>query len=944
MLEWLKNLGKSKPEWLRSGLPEEELALLFQDFKCLDPDGGTLPDEVMTYVVTGGNAAVLSRLAADGDAGKRLSLRCHAGFITAKPLDRDEFFRITTITDPAFHLRLALVYEAALKTAGTRKLTPGLPTGGEWLEIYLWEATRTAPNTYPRRPAETKLSAPALETMLKLSGHPTSWLTRAALITEGSVSYWGGAEFSFMLLKVPEAASTFTSHAETVRSCLDEVDHRGKAHIIDVLQRAGVSASLLPDRAAALAVGSSRQVREAAASWIAPTPDLILPEVKKLAISAEPEERAHAVRFLAMMGRELMRPFLRERLAADKAKRVVDAIESALRSEEQAVTQAPSIDGATMKPVEENDNDSAVVGAGSGSVHRGSHAPAAVPVQGNAHPHAHAQTQSTHALPEHKDPMESVALDDSLLADLEKTLVEANASFSATWNTIKGQRWAPKEPPQIAPEDARRWFDFLRNPDPAARPSNKIGTNHGFGHGAAILGKVAGHPKFTLLHALRWCMVIDDSFLNSKQWFGPIASCWDEWILNHGPVDFLELARVCARLRVQHAWIGRWWLQAGTFSSNAFTAQSPEQVWPYFAENLDTLRRILGWIPADPVKDEPMLGSGWQNLMRENAWRALSGFPSPPPLCMERMWEAALGTSKTERALAQAALLRAPDRDARIIAVLSTGQMDARAAAADWLGRLGVREAIPSLRNAATKEKHDVPKAAMLKALERLGVPPDEFLSRKTLAKDTAKVAAKGAPPALAWLNFDLLPKVHWEDSGAEVERDILKAWLIQACKVKSSEPNPMVRAYAAMFRPAEREALGQYILEAWMHADLMPLTRAAAEAEATQQAQQSVQAAAKYPQYYTMHTFEEFYAQYLAAMLVRPHGSASDSKGVLAVAGACVGGGAAAPIAAYLKKWYGTRVHQARALLQMLSWVDHPAATQTLLSIGTRFRTKSLQ
>jgi hypothetical protein len=33
-----------------------------------------------------------------------------------------------------------------------------------------------------------------------------------------------------------------------------------------------------------------------------------------------------------------------------------------------------------------------------------------------------------------------------------------------------------------------------------------------------------------------------------------------------------------------------------------------------------------------------------------------------------------------------------------------------------------------------------------------------------------------------------------------------------------------------------------------------------------------------------------------------------------------------------------------AEALIGMLAWLDHPTATQLVLSVGTRFRTKSLQ
>jgi hypothetical protein len=74
------------------------------------------------------------------------------------------------------------------------------------------------------------------------------------------------------------------------------------------------------------------------------------------------------------------------------------------------------------------------------------------------------------------------------------------------------------------------------------------------------------------------------------------------------------------------------------------------------------------------------------------------------------------------------------------------------------------------------------------------------------------------------------------------------------------------------------------------------------------------------------------------------PAGSAIAAKGVLAVAAAC-GGHQIAPAAhRYIKEWYGTRAGQGKALIGMLAWVDHPTATQLMLSIGSRFRTKGFQ
>jgi hypothetical protein len=331
MLGWLKNLAKPGGEWRRTELPEAELELLYQDLLPLETLEPGLADDLMTYVVTGQNAGVLNRVAAQPEAARLLGLRCEMhSWHHRTPAERDAFFASTTITDPAFHLRLALVYDALLKPSERRPVSPGIPAGAEWLEIYLWEATRTPPNQWPLEPQETRLPSQALESMLKLSGHPTTWLARAALITEQSRTKVQKHSFAELFLKVPEAASAFTAHPDTVRECLATADHRGKAHIIDILHRVGVSASLLPVEASAMAVTSSKQLREAAASWILLTPDLLLPELQKLAVQGTPEERVRAVKLLGQAGRDMMTPFLMERLSRDRAKTVVKMIETVL--------------------------------------------------------------------------------------------------------------------------------------------------------------------------------------------------------------------------------------------------------------------------------------------------------------------------------------------------------------------------------------------------------------------------------------------------------------------------------------------------------------------------------------------------------------------------------------------------------------------------------------
>jgi hypothetical protein len=232
---------------------------------------------------------------------------------------------------------------------------------------------------------------------------------------------------------------------------------------------------------------------------------------------------------------------------------------------------------------------------------------------------------------------------------------------------------------------------------------------------------------------------------------------------------------------------------------------------------------------------------------------------------------------------------------------------------------------------AFSKEKYDVPKGALLAALERLGVPVDEFLDRAELHKKAEQEIAGGMPPALAWLPLDQLPAVHWQDSGTAVPPDVLKFWLIRAYKLKSPEPTVLLRRYARLMRPAEAAELGLFLLSAWITFDTRPPT----DSQATQKAQALVQQLGSYGL-----TFQ----QAMQSVLNSPIGSAVAHKGVLAVAGALCDARAGVMVGDYLKQWYGMRAAQCKALIQMLAWIEHPAAIQLLLATARRFRTAGIR
>ncbi|WP_432943762.1 DUF4132 domain-containing protein [Kribbella sp. CA-253562] len=167
--------------------------------------------------------------------------------------------------------------------------------------------------------------------------------------------------------------------------------------------------------------------------------------------------------------------------------------------------------------------------------------------------------------------------------------------------------------------------------------------------------------------------------------------------------------------------------------------------------------------------------------------------------------------------------------------------------------------------------------------LERLGRPVAEPPVDRVGPPETP------TPKGLEWLRFEDLPPMHWADTGAVIPPSLLKWVVCQAVNNKSPEPNALVRSYGKLI--AEREDFACFLLERWI-----------------------------------------------------ARGAVINLKGLLAVVAACGGQRSVVLADQHLNEWYGVRVAQSKALIGMLAWIDHPAATQLVLSVGTRFRTKSLQ
>jgi hypothetical protein len=355
-----------------------------------------------------------------------------------------------------------------------------------------------------------------------------------------------------------------------------------------------------------------------------------------------------------------------------------------------------------------------------------------------------------------------------------------------------------------------------------------------------------------------------------------------------------------------------------------------DQVWPFVAHNLD-------WI-----LEESSSRQGW-GIDEHALFAAIATLPRPPARLVDRLYTLAVGTRKSDRAAAQAALERDPQRTARAAAALQDGKGDVRLAAAQWLTRIVDPSALASLQAAWKKERQDVVRGALLDALLAIGENAETYLDPAATVVAAAKFVANGLPSSLAWLDWDALPELTWASSGETVPRAVVQ-WLCgTAVKARSPEPDAVLRHYATLFDAAARERLAAHVLPGWLREDLRPISLTEAESRAAHDASSGYRYFYQDGPYAGM-TVEQVKAALLSEYAKLPAGSAIASKGILAVVAACGGGDVVPPAERYLKEWYGQRPAQGKALIAMLAWADHPNATQLVLAIGSRFRTKSFQ
>ena len=890
--KWISTLIAGATADTPDGVSGTWAALLQEALAPLDKVQGARPGlaaDINAYVLRGEALALLDEVGHTPGMAEGLGL-----FGYARPdRSREAFYSAFDRLPNGVALRWARVLEASL-AAHHSYCSYALPGGIHWPEALLLHAAEQALGGWSSEPPVPRgLTMAKLEALLAEASLAESALLVAAAASPVNARY-GAEQRLGMVARLPDFTASLHRHVEALRPHLSPSLVAQRLHVLTLLNEAdAATVASIAAELADLATATSKQVRAAAEPLVRKFPEPLIAPLQSLAVEGRPDQRVSALRLLWALARQrtdnALLAFALATAKADKAPNV-----QALPQEWQSGEQAVAADSASDDYRYEL-------------------------------PTIEWRTELSAAA--------STALDD-LWRDLNAAVEKANkqAREHHARGLERGEKWPLRLAREYSSLDLVRLRDFIASSSTTF--AGKARQDHHWGLVDPALAKFSVNPALTPVVAMKTLLALGLVTPNRGLPIFP-ARVFNGMHRVSGRPTLLEVQQLLEPFAIGPLDV----LKTYCHTWNSLAATWPDEaVWPFFAHNIDLLTQQLN---PTTTKD--------YSFDRAGLFRGIATLPRLPARLVNALFDIALGSAKSERLIAQEALANVPNKEARIMHALADGKGETRAAAAQWLGRLRHVPAIDPLETAVAKERQDIVKGAMIDALQALGQPVEKYLDRQALAAEARKSLAKGLPKELEWFPWAALPGVRWADSGESVGDDVLHWMLVQATKQKTPEPNAVLRKYCALFDARDREAFGQFVLEAWLREDVRPIPPEEALRLAQGQAQTMHGYMQRWPQHYQDdpnfgRSVEELTAVYLPRFLRQPAGSAIGGKGVLAMAAACAAERAAAPVQRYLKEHYGTRAAQGKALIAMLAWIEHPSATQLMLSIGSRFRTKSFQ
>lgn len=879
-----------------AGFSAEKIELLEKDFAGLNESGSDLAERALRYVIDGDDANVLDALTKAHEPALQLrliqTLRTYQAHRPASEA-RDRFFADIDAVGFEPYLRLAKVFEAAAKGGPPVHLQlsayfAGLP----WLELLMQEIRMQDKGR--RKPA---FPISLLEEMVAAEGQDSALLIKVVFSAEPQ------DDFRFVpvtaIKSLPGFAGSVLRHHGVVAEALAHADATRKIELLGILSEQQIAAAPFARELASLAISSAKKVREAALPLLKHARDEARPFIEQAAVNGTPTERVQAIRWLGRFAGEAAREFLVARQQLEKGAKLQEALGEALGEL-----------GQDLAPIQHD-----------------------VPSPRPALPHVET------VVPLSASARQAVA---ELIETYNQAAIKQNQDIAK--HRQQHPEYAQSDLPVYDQPKIEETCRSLENLTGAAALVDGEPALRVLGARAAVeqFMAFARHPDVRLIHLLRLIALsgqISAGGIGRPTMFWGMVQPIREYEKHHPPgFTLLELAATLNAIGVDSRIIGYDLLS----EYGKRFVRVTNGLADYFAAHLDLLEMGLD--------NQPLAGMWhyeWRNI-RERTLEMIARFPEVPPALVSRIWRIAIGPGKMGRAAAQKMLARLSDLRQRLADALASGDYPTRVVAAQWLGRTREKYAAELLHKALKKEKQDAAKDAMLTALESLGESIERYLDRDQLSAEAERGLKKGLPKDLEWFPVHSWPETRWHDSLQPVPAEILNWFLTQTNKLGTPEAGALLRRYCQQFAADDRETLGTFVLTQWLAYDGRPKYT---DAEARQLAKQKALAthqlmqtfAAQHPQMaqLTLTQWEESHYQEFSAQRLS---TGIKQKGILALAAACGSDNAVTIAGEYVKRWYGWRAAQCRALIAMLASIDRPAAIQLLLSVANRFRTKSIR
>jgi len=858
-----------------------------------------LAADLLRFVVDDSDEQCLLKLRGNAAAAEKMGYGPQVYLLQSDPsINRQRVFHAKHRAPAEVCIRYCRVLEAASHDHyGYRGiLSAGSP---DWLVILLTEACHCYSYLKSKEPqAPPQWTITELEKILAAGGLPEDILVKLSLNQQWKYlfrsyrfdAYSGTVSNTFSGLR-----EHLEKHSKTVKSCLMASDAEERKYALEILSELSFNFKEMPEVLVAYGTGSSKTVREQVLPLLSAYKEFYRSHIEKVLKEGGASERNEATTLLWRLYGEECTDTLESHLATEKADRVRQTIEKYLAAPKAVAAEEP------LKVCEVNID-----------------------------------------LEPHDLPTEVRSQFKKYMEDGYKLALKF---FEGQCKLYDEQRKQipnlpqPEKPVPLTQSEFDQIVKFIEGKDNSNPFPLSIKTQQWSHTFPAVMGEHLAPPAVTLSHIVRFMyflrmLNVNAYGTNERVWLqhNNILEPYRERCGNtFGLREFDAAAATLPDLKA--GLVSSTYLLSNTWSN--FCDWEPEAIWPAFAERPELIERALS----------TTTGSIYDGN-RSTAYKVLAMFPTLPARFIPLVWDQALAESKSDRRLAQDALNTVPGKVEKIIGSLSDGKANVRSAAAEWLGRLGDKSAIEPLKKAFLKEKGESTRGVIIQALDNLKADVNEFLDRDKLLQEAKAGLAKKLPTGSDWVPLDNLPVLHWQDTGAEIDANITKWWIVQSIQQKSPSCGPILKRYLEMCNPGEAARFARFVLQAWVARDTTTISHEDAKARAQADADRLWAQYSTHKWFLDAHkndksnVFKAQYDNYMGTCLY----SAIEQKGMLAIVSAAGDTDCVKIAEQYIRKWYGNRAAQCKALIEVLSRISQPLALQTLLSIANRFRTKSIK